>query len=278
MHPGLKANLPFRRLDPPRSPTLHHLSTQKPHFLHQPLLRRVRLHEVSLRIPHRPDDRRHSVAKLRTALKKRQKRFVTQFRRRHSRASLFRRILTIARTTLNRTLGNRIRQSVACVCCVSVITTLSDRVARPDLRCASGPRRTGARGRSQRRILGPLHCDSSGAIAGEAARNRLFADVARPGRRTLDVARPDGERLVFDNALLKQTSPPAPGTIARFIHQDARKRMRTHPVATQKRGEPQDHRHRLRTTRAYDYRDAATLVADFWSAVDGVLRERGVIR
>jgi len=54
--------------------------------------------------------------------------------------------------------------------------------------------------------------------------------------------------------------------------------MRTHPVATQKRGEPQDHRHRLRTTRAYDYRDAATLVADFWSAVDGVLRERGVIR
>src|SRR5208283_3176723 len=105
MHPGLKANLPFRRLDPPRSPTLHHLSTQKPHFLHQPLLRRVRLHEVSLRIPHRPDDRRHSVAKLRTALKKRQKRFVTQFRRRHSRASLFRRILTIARTTLNRTLA-----------------------------------------------------------------------------------------------------------------------------------------------------------------------------
>src|SRR5208283_4556412 len=88
-----------------RSPTLHHLSTQKPHFLHQPLLRRVRLHEVSLRIPHRPDDRRHSVAKLRTALKKRQKRFVTQFRRRHSRASLFRRILTIARTTLNRTLA-----------------------------------------------------------------------------------------------------------------------------------------------------------------------------
>src|SRR5271166_1875408 len=103
MHPGLKANLPFRRLDPPRSPTLHHLSTQKPHFLHQPLLRRVRLHEVSLRIPHRPDDRRHSVAKLRTVLKKRQKRFVTQFRRRHSRASPFRRIPTIARTRLNRT-------------------------------------------------------------------------------------------------------------------------------------------------------------------------------
>src|ERR1700731_2421625 len=48
---------------------------------------------------------------------------------------------------------------------------------------------------------------------------------------------PDGERLVgFDNA---------------------------HPVARQRRGEPQDHRHRLRTIRAYEYRDAATLLGDF---------------
>jgi hypothetical protein len=62
---------------------------------------------------------------------------------------------------------------------------------------------------------------------------------------------PDGERLVgFDNA---------------------------HPVARQKRGEPQDHRHRLRTIRPYEYRDAATLLADFWTTVDAVLRERGVI-
>ena len=62
---------------------------------------------------------------------------------------------------------------------------------------------------------------------------------------------PDGERLVgFDNA---------------------------HPVAGQKRGEPQDHRHRLRTIRPYEYQDAATLLADFWEVVDAVLRERGVI-
>ena len=33
----------------------------------------------------------------------------------------------------------------------------------------------------------------------------------------------------------------------------------------------------LRTTRAYAYRDAATLLADFWTMVDAVLRERGVI-
>lgn len=62
---------------------------------------------------------------------------------------------------------------------------------------------------------------------------------------------PDGERLVgFDNA---------------------------HSVARQKRGGPQDHPHRLRTIGAYEYRDAATLLADFWETVDAVLRERGVI-
>ena len=61
---------------------------------------------------------------------------------------------------------------------------------------------------------------------------------------------PDGERPVgFDNA---------------------------HPVARQKRGGPQDHRHRLRTIKAYDYRDAATLLGEFWTTVDAVLRERGV--
>jgi hypothetical protein len=61
---------------------------------------------------------------------------------------------------------------------------------------------------------------------------------------------PDGERLVgFDNA---------------------------HPVGRRKRGAPQDHRHRLRAVKPYDYQDAATLLADFWVAVDAVLRERGV--
>jgi len=61
----------------------------------------------------------------------------------------------------------------------------------------------------------------------------------------------DGERLVgFDNA---------------------------HPVGRSRRGEPQDHRHRLRTVRAYEYRDAAALLDDFWSTVGAVLRERGVI-
>jgi predicted transcriptional regulator len=59
---------------------------------------------------------------------------------------------------------------------------------------------------------------------------------------------PDGERLVgFDNA---------------------------HPSAKQRRREPQNHRHRQRKTRAYKYRDAATLLADFWADGGcGVARE-----
>jgi hypothetical protein len=68
---------------------------------------------------------------------------------------------------------------------------------------------------------------------------------------SLTLRGPDGERLVgFDNA---------------------------HRIERQRRGEPHDHRHRLRTVQAYDYRDAASLLSDFWAAVDAVLRERGVI-
>lgn len=52
---------------------------------------------------------------------------------------------------------------------------------------------------------------------------------------------------------------------------------KAHPSAGQRRGEPQDHRHRLGTVRRYDDQDAATLLADFRAAVDAVLRERGVI-
>jgi len=62
---------------------------------------------------------------------------------------------------------------------------------------------------------------------------------------------PDGNRLAgFDNA---------------------------HPVSKQERGAPQDHRHRLRTVRPYDYQDAAALLTDFWTIVDAVLRERGIL-
>jgi hypothetical protein len=68
---------------------------------------------------------------------------------------------------------------------------------------------------------------------------------------------PHGERLVgFDNAHAV-TAGRGRG----------RSRRRAH-----------DHKHRLRTVRAYDYRDAATLLGDFWAEVDAVLREKGVLR
>jgi anti-sigma factor RsiW len=65
-----------------------------------------------------------------------------------------------------------------------------------------------------------------------------------------------GERLVgFDNAHPVQ---PTAGPAGK-----SRKRR--------------DHKHRLRTIRPYDYKDAATLLANFWDEVDAVLKERGVI-
>jgi hypothetical protein len=68
---------------------------------------------------------------------------------------------------------------------------------------------------------------------------------------SLTLQGPKGERLVgFDNA---------------------------HPVGRQKRGQPQDHRHRIRTVKPYEYRAAAALLADFWSEVDLVLKERGIL-
>jgi hypothetical protein len=63
---------------------------------------------------------------------------------------------------------------------------------------------------------------------------------------------PDGERLAgFDNA---------------------------HRVAPRRAGTPQDHRHRFRSVRPYEYQDAATLLGDFWALVDSILRERGVMK
>jgi hypothetical protein len=39
-----------------------------------------------------------------------------------------------------------------------------------------------------------------------------------------------------------------------------------------------DHKHRVGSVRPYRYRDAGTLLADFWNDVDAVLKERGVVK
>lgn len=66
---------------------------------------------------------------------------------------------------------------------------------------------------------------------------------------------PDGARLVgFDNA---HSVPASSGPGGK------------RPIA-------QDHKHRLRTIRPYDYRDAGGLLEDFWAEVESVLKEKGV--
>ena len=87
---------------------------------------------------------------------------------------------------------------------------------------------------------------------------RVPVSAARPHgiEYSLTLHGPDGERLVgFDNAHAVK-GQEGPGGKAR-------------PTL--------DHRRRLKTVRPYAYRDAATLLADFWTTVDAVLREKGVI-
>ena len=67
---------------------------------------------------------------------------------------------------------------------------------------------------------------------------------------------PDGNRLVgFDNAHAVRES---------------------HGPGGKSRG-PLDHRHRMETVRPYRFKDAATLLVDFWTEVDKLLKEKGVI-
>ena len=89
---------------------------------------------------------------------------------------------------------------------------------------------------------------------------RVPASEAKPHGLdySLTLHGPDGERLMgFDNA---------------------------HPVRGRsgpdgKIGSTLDHEHRLKAVRPYEYKDdAATLLADFWSVVDAVLREKGIVR
>ena len=90
--------------------------------------------------------------------------------------------------------------------------------------------------------LGEIHCGAE--VTAERPHGLSYS---------LTLHGPDGERLVdFDDA---------------------------HPVR-ERRGPgsrqyvKRDHRHRFRTIRSYEYKDAGTL-EDFWNEVDGVLKERG---
>lgn len=67
---------------------------------------------------------------------------------------------------------------------------------------------------------------------------------------------PQGERLIgFDNAhSVRQSRGPG----------------------GKQRGPAADHRHRMDVVRPYRYKDAATLLTDFWTEVDMYLKQKGI--
>ena len=87
--------------------------------------------------------------------------------------------------------------------------------------------------------------------------NRAAATPERPHglKYSLTLHGPDGSRLIgFDNAHAVRESRRPGG----------------------KAGGTLDHKHRMETIRPYRFKDAATLLEDFWSEVDKLLREKGV--
>lgn len=106
----------------------------------------------------------------------------------------------------------------------------------------------------------------------------------------------DGEVMVVDPAgghwvkFSAKKIPPTPEKpygidYSLTLHSSTGERLvgfdNAHPVASgkgpgKKKSKKQDHKHRMKTIKPYDYKNAATLLEDFWAEVDSVLRERGI--
>ena len=94
-----------------------------------------------------------------------------------------------------------------------------------------------------------------------------------------------GHSVRFDVSLVEVSAERPHGLkYALNIHDPSGKRIggfdNSHPVKRSdgpggKRDE-YDHKHRFRTVRAYDYTDAATLLADFWTLANDILVHEGV--
>ena len=68
------------------------------------------------------------------------------------------------------------------------------------------------------------------------------------------------------------------GTGTRLVGFDNAHQFRSGAGPGRAKKAERDHAHRFDSVRAYRYRDAATLLADFWAEVDRVLKERGINR
>ena len=95
---------------------------------------------------------------------------------------------------------------------------------------------------------------------------------SRPRPAGFDLAVPQGENLEQGNRL-----PLHAPDGARLVGFDNAHPVRGRRGSGTRKREGRDHRHRLRTIQPYDYKDAATLLEDFWNEVDRVLKDRGSI-
>ena len=108
-----------------------------------------------------------------------------------------------------------------------------------------------------------------------------------------DLLHLDGQALVVDPAgghwvkFVVKRVPPSPDrphglNYSLTLHDAAGNRLvgydNAHPPPGNRRRKraARDHRHGPRAIRPYQYRSAAELLADFWTDVDSVLKERGV--
>lgn len=103
-----------------------------------------------------------------------------------------------------------------------------------------------------------LVVDAKGSYSVRFSVQRVERSLERPHglKYSLTLHGPQGQRLIgFDNAhSIRQSHGPGG-----------------------KHSGPADHRHRMDDVRVYRYKDAATLLADFWTEVDRYLNQKGVL-
>ena len=99
---------------------------------------------------------------------------------------------------------------------------------------------------------------------------------------------PDGQYRVRFVVIRVESSPERPHGLnySLALHDNTGARLvgfdNAHPVS-RRRGSAgrkrtaHDHSHRMRSIQPYDYKDAASLLADFWEQVDAALKEKGVL-
>lgn len=107
----------------------------------------------------------------------------------------------------------------------------------------------------------------------------------------------DGQIMVVDSAgkhwvkfIVKKVDPspkrPHGLSYSLTLHDKIGARLvgfdNAHSVSTgsgpgKRTSEQHDHKHRIRTVKPYEYTDAAALLTDFWTEVDKVLKEKGII-